>query len=356
MPRHKSLIPRLCSNSKGYLFAKSSDGKQHYFGHESDPESRRKYAEFLNRAQQAADGLPIAPKSGCSVNEVCLVFLTKYATRYRQSDGKPSAELDCFKSAIRVLRPLFGETAAAEFGPLRLRTVRDAMVAEGWSRKFINKEIRRVRMMFRFAISLEMVPAPLLAALDTLAPLAAGETTAPDYEPRNAVPASDLDAVRQVLNDYNRDIFDLMLLTGARPGELLSLTAGMIGRTGETWRADLRHHKTAKKGKSRTLFFNQMAQAVLLRYIQADPDARLFPTRRDSFSRAFQRACKLARVTPFCPHQLRHTVATQLTDEVGIEGAQRLLGHSTVAMTRHYSQAAECQAVNAAKHLASRTG
>ena len=104
------------------------------------------------------------------------------------------------------------------------------------------------------------------------------------------------------------------------------------------------------------MFFNLTAQAILLRYIQADQEASLFPTRRDSFSKAFQRACELTKVTPFCPHQLRHTVATRLTDDQGIESAQRLLGHSTTAMTRHYSLAAERVAVAAATYLGDRSG
>jgi integrase len=56
-------------------------------------------------------------------------------------------------------------------------------------------------------------------------------------------------------------------------------------------------------------------------------------------------------VTPFVPHQLRHCVATRLVDEVGVEAAQRLLGHSQVAMTLHYSKAAEKQAIEAVKRL-----
>lgn len=352
MPRPKSLIPRLCQNSKGYLFSKSDDGKQHWFGHETDPASRQKYAEFLSQYQQAPAGISLNSKGCCSVNEVCLAFMTKYAVRYRRHDGSSTSEVDCYNSVIRILQPLFGETSAAEFGPLRLRTVRDSMVAEGWSRGTINKHISRVRTMFRFAASLEMISSTVVTALEVLPPLAVGESSAPDYEPRHAVPDADLTAVRRVLDEYNCDLFDLMLLTGARPGELLSLTGGMFEKNGDVWRADLRHHKTAKRGKLRVLFFNLSSQDILLRHWKSDPDAKLFPTRRDTFSKAIQRACIRAKVTPFCPHQLRHTVATRLADGQGIEAAQRLLGHSTVAMTRHYSQAAERMAVEAVKQLA----
>ena len=351
MSRPRSSIPRLCRNSKGYRFAKTADGCQHWFGHESDPASRQKYAAFLTEQQQSPAGVQALPPKTCSVNEVCLAFLTKYATRYRRPDGNPSAEVDCFKSAIRILKPLFGETPAAEFGPVRLRVVRDAMIAAQWSRNFINKQIRRVRMMFRFAVSLELIPASILAALDSFSALSEGETSAPDHAPRAAVSEASLNAVRLVLTAYHRDICDLLMLTGARPGEVMSLTGAMIERTGDVWRANLRHHKTAKRGKSRILYFNISAQAILMRHGKADPQARLFPTRRDSLSRAFQRACKRAKVEPFVPHALRHTVATLVTDDQGLDAAQQLLGHSTAAMTRQYSKASEKLAVKAAKSL-----
>lgn len=351
MPRPKSVIPRLCRNAKGYLFAKNSVGKQEYFGHESDPDSLQKYAAFLSHVQQTPDGLAGQLTKACSVNEVCLAFVTKYAPRYRDASGKPSAELDCFKSAIRVLRPLFGESVAKDFGPLRLRTVRDAMVAEGWCRNFINKQVRRIRMMFRFAISLELIPATVLAGLDSLPPLAEGETSAPDYEPRTAVSDEDLIAVREALNEYNRDVLDLMLLTGARPGEILLLTGAMIEQSDDVWKAKLKSHKNAKRGKSRTLFFNQTAQVILRRHLTSDLNARLFPTRRDTFSKTLQRTCLKIGVTPFCPHQLRHTVATRLDDGLGLEAAQRVLGHSNSAMTSLYTRAADRQAIEAVRSL-----
>ncbi len=226
-----------------------------------------------------------------------------------------------------------------------------------------------------------MVRPEVVVALKTLPPLVSGETSAPERPPRRAVNQEELDAVRCHLNDRQRDIFDLLLLTGARSGELLSLTTGMVEQHGDVWRADLAHHKNAHRGKSRTLFFNATAQTILAKYLADDPDQCLFPLRRSTFGTAVKRACEVAFGMPeelrkpdrslpaeeraeirrkatewrqrhiFTPHWLRHTVATRLADSLHIEGAQRLLGHSTRAMTEHYSKSAERQAVEAAKQL-----
>lgn len=355
MARPRKKIPALCETSRGYLFAKDHDGKQHWFGPSSDPASREKYGEFLARLQRgdlvAEAKRPPKQKVEFLVSELCVRFLTQYAGRYRRSDGRPSAEVDCFKSAISHLHKLFGDSPANEFGPLRLQVVRQSMIDAGWARRWINKQVGRIRLIFKVGVSWEVVRPDVLAALQTVPSLAIGETSAPETEPRTAIPDADLNAVRDVLSELHRDILDLLLMTGARPAELIYLTGGDIDRTGEIWRADLRHHKTARKGKSRTLFFIPAAQLILRKYLTANPDDRLFPIQRNSYGNAIKRACVKAGVKPFVPHQLRHTTATKLVDAVGLEGAQQVLGHSQAAMTRHYSRAAEKQAIDAVRKL-----
>jgi integrase len=294
---------------------------------------------------------PAMNRPAFSVNELCVRFLTQYATRYKTEDGKPSAEVDCFKAAMAHVRKLFGAISVNDFGPLRMLAVRQSMVDAGWSRRWINKQVCRVRLIFKLGVSWEMVRVDVFHALKTLPPLTIGETSAPEPEPRMAVSESDLNAVRNVLTELHRDIFDLMLLCGSRPAELIYLTTGMINRNGEIWRVDLVHHKNAKKGKPRTLFFNSAAQLILRKYLQPNPDARLFSIERNTFGNAINRACIKAAVKPFVPHQLRHTVATRLADEVGLEGAQRLLGHSERVMTESYARAAEKQAIAAVRKL-----
>lgn len=179
-----------------------------------------------------------------------------------------------------------------------------------------------------------------------------GESEARETVPRLAVPEPHIQVVRAILCPLYRDILDLLLLTGARPGELLSLSEQMIDRSGTIWRSDLREHKNARRGKSRTLFFNSTAQEILKRYLVEKPDQKLFSVRRESYSKAVAKACDTADVPRFVPHQLRHCVATRLVDDLGTEAAQRLLGHSDRMMTEHYSKSADKQAQQAVQHLA----
>lgn len=91
-------------------------------------------------------------------------------------------------------------------------------------------------------------PKILPLGLDSVDPLLAGRTEAPDRPKRQAVSQEHIDAVKAVLRQRPRDIIDLLLLTGARPGEILMLTTGMLDRSGEVWIAELKDHKMVHHG------------------------------------------------------------------------------------------------------------
>ncbi|MBI1348519.1 hypothetical protein GC163_19770 [bacterium] len=87
MARPRKTIPTLCKNAKGYLFSRSPDGAQVWFGHESKPESTKRYADWLNTIRhdqlvEDATKTPAKPQRA-TVNEVCLRFITEYCPRYR---------------------------------------------------------------------------------------------------------------------------------------------------------------------------------------------------------------------------------------------------------------------------------
>ncbi len=356
MPRPKSLVPKLCiDKSRNRAFCKV-DGKFVVLGPAGSAAAQAAYGRLLTalagqsvdaaiEAAKCRQSVPREPKSSTSLNEVFQRFAIERLPKYA------AAERRCIKSAIKTARELYGLTDAEDFDVLRLRTVREAMIRKGWSRSFINKQVKRLRMVIRWAVGWKLVSQTLADSLKTVESLEAGETDAPESAPRGAVRAEHIEAVRPFLTERYRDIIDLICLTGARSGEIIGLTTGMIERTGDVWRCELAKHKTAHKGKSRVLFFNAKAQLILRKYLKPDPTARLFRTRGDRLSASLKDACIEAGVPEFTPHWLRHTVATKIVDEMGIEAAQRLLGHCGAAMTQHYSKGAESKAVEAVKRL-----
>lgn len=292
-----------------------------------------------------------------TVEDVIRAFEKEQLPKYQTAEGRPNAEQACYLGVFRILRDLCPDLPAAKFGPLMLRKVRDAMVAKGWCRRYINQQVCRCRFLFKWAISFELAPPSVIEALRCLPPLKPGESAARESKLKVAVPEDHIAKVRERMRPQHRDILDLLLLTGCRPGELLGLKAGDIDCSVAPWRFDMQAHKTKHKGKRRVLFFNATAQAILARYLVDEHGqplpvgTKLFPVNRQGFSEVIFRACVRCEVPLFTPHQLRHTTATRVVDQLGVEAARNLLGHSGVAMTRHYSLTADAQAIAAVAAL-----
>ncbi|MDX1967562.1 MAG: tyrosine-type recombinase/integrase [Planctomycetaceae bacterium] len=351
MGRRSNTIPKLCTDKNGRAFTKVR-GRFISLGRAGTPESHQRYSEVLTaHARGQLDDIAkpkaaaTAPKC-LTVNELIMQFVTREIPRFS------AGEAYAFRAAIKVLRPMFGETPVNDFGPLRYRLVRDQMVSgdpatgrKPWARPTVNRQIKRIRQIFRWGVSWELVQPDVVTRLDSVRSLAIGETTAHDNPARKAASAADVEAVMPHLKPVYADVLRLLALTGARRGEILSLTGGMLQRRSDCWLAELNEHKTARKGKRRFLVFNVAAQAILLRHLRVDPEAKIFDVHPDTFSTAVRLACVAAGVTPFVPHQLRHAAAAKLVDELGVEVAQAVLGHSDAMMTQHYSQSAERKAI-----------
>ena len=374
--RKKQAIP-------SYLLHKSSgqarvrcDGRDILLGQYGTEASRIRYGEIIAKIASGQQVDPMAkPKRGTSstieadqgpsVNEIVLAFW-KHAEQHYLKRGKETSEISCFRSCLRILRQFYGMTPAKNFGPLALKAVRASMVAgdphatdsEGkpcprkpWARGNINIMIGRIRRVFKYAVECEMIDVGVLNSLQAVQPLLAGRTAAVDHPRRHAVEQDKIEIVKAKVRPLVQDLIDLQTLTGARSGELLGLTTGMIDRSGETWKAVLADHKCAHHGQGRMIPFGPKAQLILAKYLQADQSKRLFNMTRTAYCRAITRACDEAEITRWSPHWLRHTFATRTREQLGIEAIQSILGHTTTDMTRHYSSQMETLAMKTAQQV-----
>src|SRR5207244_1496257 len=95
-------------------------------------ESKREYTRVIN--EWLAAGMfapPTAADGRCpdlSVAEVCVRFCKHAEVYYRLVDGSPSGEKDNYQYAQAPLIDLYGLTPASEFGPLKLKAVRQKMI------------------------------------------------------------------------------------------------------------------------------------------------------------------------------------------------------------------------------------
>jgi integrase len=323
-------------------------------------------------------------------------------------DGEPTSEVDSIRQALRPVRRLYAHTCAKDFGPLALRTVRDAMMEQGWARTYINRQVNRVKRMFRWAVSHQMLAESVYTALCTVDGLRKGRTPARETAPVTPVSDDVVEATIRHLRPMVASMVRLQRRTGARPQQIVGMHANDIDFTDpECWVYRPRRHKTSHLDKERTIFLGPRAQSILKQYPIPGHDGHLFSperseadrnaekrssrktplwpshvARRDkspsvqrtrpprdrfdvaSYRRAIARACDKAFPHPtlgkipakelnddqraelnawqkahrWHPHQLRHSAATEIRKDYGLEGAQVSLGHSELGTTQLYAE------------------
>lgn len=74
--------------------------------------------------------LPPDPQA-ITIAEVANAFLKHANTYYRRPDGTQSSEIGNVKQSLGPLLTLYSRTPGVEFGPLKLKVVRDAMIKMG---------------------------------------------------------------------------------------------------------------------------------------------------------------------------------------------------------------------------------
>ncbi len=272
-----------------------------------DPRSRRRYAEVI-AAWEAADRAVEPPEprkqrtvrrpATTTVTQVIVAYWIAMKPRYMR-DGKPTSTGFAVRSALRRLRQHSGTVVATEFGPRRLRTYRDSLVASGGlGRDAINRDSQVIVRMFKWAVSDELVPAVLHQALACVEPLHRGEVSGL-REPRRVEPVSDA-AIEAILPLVPRQVAALIRLqrfTGARAGELVGLRAIDLETSSDVWLYRPDTHKTAHHGHRRTIPLGPKCQEVLRPFLTGRPVDR--PLFSPAEAAAEQRARRTAaRVTP----------------------------------------------------------
>ena len=338
-------------------------GQDHYLGEYGSEASRIAYGQLVAKLAGGISIDPIARSKrgstttieseqdpGPSVGELCIVFL-RHAESHYLKNGEQTSEVHIVRSVIKPLNELYGMLPAKDFGPLALKAVRAKMVESGWCRGTINAGMSRIRRIFKHAIANELIDSSVLDRLKCVAPLLAGRTEAHDNAPRTAVSDKDIKRVRKEVSTIVKDLIDIQRLVGARSGELLKLTSGVLNRTSDVWVAELSDHKTRHHGQSRTLYFGPQAQLLLTKYLSADPDKPLFDITGAAYRRAITRACDRLKIDRWVPHQLRHTNADAVREEFGLEHTQAVLGHAKANMSEHYAKASGKKAAEVARRI-----
>ena len=357
-------------------------GKVIYLGKYGTPESHAEYSRLVQEYLAAPATKPsgnAAHPDGPTVNELILAYWEQHVASYYMKNGRPTSEQSCIKQAMRFLRPEYGHTRANDFGPLALKVVRKSLISSGRCRAVINKDVNRIRRMFRWATEHEMVPVTVFQALKTVPDLRAGRSSAKESKPVRPVSEEHVQATLPHVPLQISAMIRLQLLTGARPGEITAIRPCDVQISeGPVWVYRPQEHKTEHHDRQRLIPIGPRAQEILRPWLDRDASSHCFspaeameswnarrrqarktpmtpsqakrerkakPKRlpgprytRDSYRQAIGRACLAADIPPWHPNQLRHTRATEIRSKFGIEAAQTILGHSKADVTQVYAE------------------
>lgn len=402
MPR-KSAVPsyRLHKPSgQAVVTIRTPDGGERdvYLGKHNSPESRAEYARVVAGIGSAPTPVDRRPPASVTVAEVCVAFLTHADGHYRRADGTPTVEPREFKLTIRVVRDAgLLDLPAAEFGPKKLRFVRDEMIRKGWCRRLVNQRTDRLKRVFKWAAAEELVPGSVYEGLRCLPGLQAGRSPAPESAPVGPVDADVVERTLGFLPPTVAGMVRFQSLTGCRPGEVCLIRPCDLDTTADVWEYRPRHHKLAHRNKPRVIFVGPLAQALLnefwpaaggdhffspvravAEFHAARSAARVTPRfashvarnaakrtatpRRPpaacyttmTYGKAIARGVKkanadrtahlaecgpnLAELPRWAPNQLRHSHGTTVRQDYGLEAAQVALGHAHANVTQVYAE------------------
>jgi integrase len=367
-------------------------GRDFYCGKHGTPEAEQAYRRVI--AEVTAHGAEIVRHHGVTsasrrpmqtvgrslltVNELLLAYVEHAQIAYKP----PSRELEPINVISREVRRFFGNTAATDFGPLSLKTIRQEWVDRDLCRKFINAKVGRVVRIWAWAVENELLPAEKWQALKAVAGLREGRTAARESRPVGGVSDQDFNATLPHLPEPVRALVQLLYFTGARPGELRGLRTCDIVRDCFPWQYNPSRHKNSHRGKKRLIFFGPRARAILEPFLNDKaPEEFLFsPQRavaamknaarssqrseaqrkraatakrqnasrirkqttgrtkprssrlpggmypRNSLSNAVRRACLRHTIPAWNPKQLRHTCRTRLDEIAGQAASAAAVG------------------------------
>ena len=250
-------------------------GKAIYCGKPDDPGTEQRYHQAIAEWLAAGRQLPAEPTT-LTIKELIARFWVHAEQYYRTTTDGRVKELEQFRLALRPLKELYGETAAAEFGPRALKTVRQKMINTGWCRPYINKQINRIRHVLKWAVCDEIVPGSVLYAIQAVPGLRRGRGDAVEPEAVKPVPIDRVEAIEPFVSQQVWAMVQLQLLTGARAGEITQMRPCDIDREENVWVYRPLRHKTAHHGHERKIFIGPRAQQVLAPFLLRDPQAYCF--------------------------------------------------------------------------------
>ena len=228
-------------------------GRDHYLGPHGTKASRVEYDRLIGEWLAAGRPTSTATATDITVAEM-LKRYRAFCERHYVKDGRPSAEVALLGYALKPVRELYGNTLAADFGPLALKAIQQHFIDKKICRTQINLRVGKIKGAFKWAVSEQLIPAIVLQMLQAVSGLRYGRTAATERAPVPPVADSVVEATLAWLPPIVADMVRFQRLTGCRPGEVCQVRPCDVDTTAEVWLYKPASHKTQHHGRERFIF------------------------------------------------------------------------------------------------------
>jgi len=384
MARPRNRIPSYLRHQRSGQARVRIHGRDIYLGRFGSPESKEAYARLIAEHFANGESESVTVPGGEKLTIAALVVkYDDFAKSYYVKNGHPTDERYAIKAAVGPLVNLYGSTPADEFGPKRLKAIRQEMVSRGrkrdghaLSRKYVNYRTACIVRIFRWAVEEELVPAAVYQSLKAVVSLQKGRVSAVrESKPVKPVPEEHIRPVLEEVWPQVGAMIRLQLLTGMRPDEATIMRPCDIDRRGDLWVYRPSSHKTEHHNVEKAVFLGPRAQEIIEPWLDREPTAYLFNPREvreavlasrrtgdaqgsprrprgrqpmtrlprdhyddETYCQAVERACERAGVPKWTPGRLRHNAGTYVRKMFGAEAAQLVLGHRNLSTTEIYAE------------------
>jgi integrase len=271
----------------------------------------------------------------------------------------------------------------------------------------VNKRISRIKRFARWCCKNELLPPERYESLRSVDGLRKGRSGAKETEPIAPVPREHVESLLPYVAPPVAAMIQVQYLCGMRPGEVTVMRRCDIDVSGEIWLYTPEHHKGEWRGQGLIKAIPQAAQEIIRPFFKPNLDDYLFSPRdaeqwryqnrppftgrqrktpiypselrqrekakarrrqqarkrqlldhydTNSYRRAITYGIKRAaragvHIPHWHPNQLRHAIATEVSQTLGQQAAQRWLGHVNLKTTDIYVEKQVRELVAIAREL-----
>lgn len=263
------------------------------------------------------------------------ILFEKFAKDYFElhSREKKSCETDGFH--IERLKSFFNGKYLSSITPEVVERYKSKRKKEV-SSATVNRELACLKNMFSKAIDWGKAERNPVKRVEFFRENSIKERILADEEIKRLMEAADCSE-----SEYLKLFLIIALNTGMRRSEILSLKRENVNFTKKFILLE-----DSKSGKLRKVPMNEIVAGAIKR-VDQDTEYIFFnkktKTRVKNVIKSYITACKRAGIKDVNIHALRHTAATKMINEAGVDvvTAGRILGHSSIKMTLRYCHPSE---------------